>query len=217
MTPHRVLIADDHELVRRAVRQLIESEPGLEVCGEAANGREAVRQTAGLQPDLVVLDIGMPELNGLEAIRQIKHEQPRTEVLVLTLHESEQLVHDVLAAGARGFVLKSDAADRLLAAARALLGGDAYLTPRVETMVLAGYLGHERRGTASPAPAALTAREREIVQMLAEGHSNKQVAATLCVSQKTVETHRANIMRKLDLHSLAELVHYAIRNGIVVA
>ncbi len=215
MTQRRVLIADDHELVRRAVRQLIETQPDWMVCAEAANGREAVRQAATLEPDLVILDIGMPELNGLEAIRQIRHARQQTEILVLTLHESEQLVHDVLAAGARGFVLKSDAADRLLAAARALLDGAAYLTPRVESMVLAGYLAADRAIAPSAAPGALTAREREIVQLLAEGHSNKQVAGTLCVSQKTVETHRANVMRKLDLHTLADLVHYAIRNGMV--
>ena len=214
----RILVADDHDLIRRGVRALIESQPGWEVCGEAADGRSAVRMAGRLRPDVVVLDIGMPELNGIEAIRQIKAERPEAAILALSLHDSEQLVHDVLAAGARGYVLKSDASQRLVAGVRTLLEGGTFLTPLVESMVLAGYLRHDLyAGRPGPAPGALSAREREVVQLLAEGRCNKEVASALGISIHTAESHRASIMRKLDLHSITELVHYAIRNGIVVA
>jgi DNA-binding NarL/FixJ family response regulator len=213
----RILIADDHDLIRRGVRALLESQPGWEVCGEAADGRSAVRMAGRLRPDLVVLDIGMPELNGIEAIRQIKAERPEASILALSLHDSEQLVHDVLAAGARGYVLKSDASERLVAGVRTLLEGGTFLTPLVESMVLAGYLRRDQPADRPPAPSALSAREREVVQLLAEGRCNKEVASALGISVHTAESHRASIMRKLDLHSITELVHYAIRNGIVVA
>jgi DNA-binding NarL/FixJ family response regulator len=214
----RILIADDHELVRRGVRSLLESEPGWEVCGEATNGRQAVSEARRLAPDLVVIDIGMPVLNGLEAIRQIKAERPETECLVLTLHESEQVVHEVLTAGAHAYVLKSDTGDRLVSAVRALQEHAAFFTPQVEAIVLAGYL-RPRETAVQPTrlPSRLTAREREVVQLLAEGKSNKEVGGALGVSVRTAETHRTNIMRKLELHSISELVRYAIRNGIVVA
>lgn len=218
MTTTRILVADDHDLIRRGVRALIESQSGWEVCAEAANGREAVRQTARLHPDVVVIDIGMPELNGIEAIRQIRAERPTLPILALSLHDSEQLVHDVLAAGARGYVLKADAGDRLVAAVRALLDGGTFLTPTVESMVLAGYLRRDEEvAPATVPPSALSAREREVVQLLAEGRCNKEVASALGISVHTAESHRASIMRKLGLHSITELVHYAIRNGIVVA
>jgi DNA-binding NarL/FixJ family response regulator len=214
----RILVADDHELVRRGVRSLLESQPGWEVCGEAANGRQAVAEARRLQPDLVVMDIGMPVLNGLEAIRQIKAERPGVECLVLTLHESEQVVHEVLTAGAHAYVLKSDTGDRLITAVRALQEHSAFFTPHVEAIVLAGYLRpRETAVTNERSPSRLTAREREVVQLLAEGKSNKEVATALGVSVRTAETHRTNIMRKLELHSISELVRYAIRNGIVAA
>lgn len=214
----RILIADDHELVRRGVRSLLESEPGWEVCGEATNGRQAVAEARRLAPDLVIIDIGMPVLNGLEAIRQITAERPETECLVLTLHESEQVVHEVLSAGAHAYVLKSDTGDRLVSAVRALQEHAAFFTPQVEAIVLAGYL-RPREAAVAPerSSSRLTAREREVVQLLAEGKSNKEVAAALGVSVRTAETHRTNIMRKLELHSISDLVRYAIRNGIVAA
>jgi DNA-binding NarL/FixJ family response regulator len=214
----RILVADDHEVVRRGLRALLESRPGWEVCGEATTGREAVEKARELKPDLVVLDITMPELNGLEATRQILKSLPRTEVLVLTVHESEQVVHEVLEAGARGYVLKSDAGRDLVAAVQALSQHKPFLTLGVTEMMLGAYqkvgLPQEEPG-ASHSP--LSPREREIVQLLAEGRSNKDVATTLNISVKTVETHRANIMMKLNLHSIGDLVRYAIRNGIIEA
>lgn len=216
MKPLRVLVADDHEVVRRGVRGLVESRPDWSVCGEATNGREAVEQAERLAPDVVILDIAMPELNGLEAARRIHKAAPRTEVLILTMHRSEELVRQVLAAGARGYLLKSDAGRDLLAAVDAVASHHPFFTPRVGEQVVRGYLAGEaasqERGHTE---GELTDREREVVQLLAEGKSNKQVATRLGIQAKTVETHRANIMRKLDLHGLSDLVHYAIRNRLV--
>jgi DNA-binding NarL/FixJ family response regulator len=214
--PFRMLVADDHEVVRRGLFYLLKTQPDCEICGEAADGREAVEKAQKLRPDVVILDIGMPRLNGLEATRQILKILPDTKILILTLHDSDQIVREVLDAGARGFLLKSDAARDLVAAIEALRRDEIYFTPKVASMVLNGYLhrdplpvaGNESRGR-------LTPREREIVQLLAEGKSSKEVAATLGLSVKTAETHRSNIMRKLDLHSVSDLVLYAVRNNIV--
>jgi DNA-binding NarL/FixJ family response regulator len=212
----RILVADDHDVVRQGVRALLEAQPGWEICGEAADGREAVRKTAALKPDVVVLDIGMPELNGLEATRQILKADPRMEVLVLTMHESEQVVREVVAAGARGYVLKSDAGRTLLAAVDALRQHKPFLTGRASEIVLEAFReASAPAGARSRAEGSLTPREREVVQLLAEGRSTKQVAAQLSISVKTAEAHRANIMRKLRVHSVSELVRYAIRNHLV--
>lgn len=209
----RILVADDHEMVRQGQRALLESQPGWQVCGEAVTGREAVAKARQLQPDVVVLDITMPELNGLEATRQIRAAVPSAEVLILTMHESEQLVREVLAAGARGYLLKSDAGTALLAAVRALAGHKTFFTSKISQLVVGGYLNPERPG--QDEVTRLTPREREIVQLLAEGKSNKEVATALAISVKTAETHRTNIMRKLQFHSMSELVRYAIRNNFV--
>jgi len=212
MSPVRVLVADDHEVVRQGVRALLEAEPGVQVCGEAADGREALDKARQLKPDIVILDIGMPELNGLEATRQILSELPRTEVLILTLHESEQLVREVLAAGARGYVLKSDAGRDLLVAVNALRRHKPFFTSRVSEIVLRDV----RRPPGGPEPApSLTPRERQILILLAGGKCGREVAAALGIRLKTVETHRANLMRKLGLHSIGELVRYAIRNRLI--
>lgn len=211
----RILVADDHEVVRRGVRALLEGEPGWEVCDEAVTGREVVEKAKRLTPDIVILDIGMPELNGLDAARQIRKLVPSSEVLILTMHESEQTVREVLAAGARGYVLKSDAGRDLVAAVNALRRHKPFFASSVAGVVLDGYLKNADGTAAAKAAGLLTAREREIVQLLAEGKSNKEVAVTLGISVKTAETHRTNIMRKLDLHSLSELVRYAIRNRII--
>jgi DNA-binding NarL/FixJ family response regulator len=211
----RILVADDHEVVRRGLCALLQAQSDWEICGEATDGREAVNKAEQLKPDVVVLDIGMPNLSGLEATRQILAAAPQTRVLILTLHDSDQIVTEVLSAGARGFLSKSDAARELVSAVDALKRGKTYFTSKVAAMVLEGYL---KGGAATPAPSGrdrLTPREREIVQLLAEGHSTKQAAGRLGVSVKTAETHRSNVMRKLQLHSVSELVLYAVRNNLV--
>lgn len=215
----RILVADDHEVVRRGLCTLIQSEPNLEVCGEAADGREAVEQAEKLRPEIVIVDIAMPVLNGLEATRQILKANPKIKILILTLHDSDQVVRDVLGAGARGFLLKSDAARDLIAALEALVHDKTYFTSSVASLVLEGYLrSHSPAAQAAQAISAadrLTPREREIVQLLAEGKSTKEVASALDLRVKTAETHRTNIMRKLQLRSVSDLVLYAVRNNIV--
>lgn len=213
----KILIADDHEIVRRGLRALVESQNGWEVVAEATTGREAVELAKQHTPHVAVLDVSMPELNGLEATRQILKALPQTEILILTMHESEQVVREVLDSGARGYVLKSDAGRDLISAVNALSHRRAFFSSRVSEMLLQNYLGKQERSPAqhdSPR-GRLTAREREIVQLLAEGKTNKEVAVCLNISIKTAETHRTNIMNKLDLHSVTELVRYAVRNNIV--
>jgi DNA-binding NarL/FixJ family response regulator len=210
----RILIADDHEVVRRGIAAQIVQRPGWEVVAEATNGREAAELALQHEPDLIVLDLTMPELNGLATASRIIAQLPQARILILTVHDSEQLVREVLAAGARGYVLKSDAGRVLMAALDALLEGGSFFTPKVGKMVLDGFL----RNPASAeelVSSALSLREREIVQLLAEGKSNKEVAVALGISVKTAETHRSNIMRKAGLGSLADLVRYAIRNRII--
>jgi len=213
MTAVRILIADDHELFRRGVAAELTQVPGWVVSGEATNGRDAVALAAQIKPDVVVLDLTMPELNGLETARQIIAADPGARILILTAHESEQLVREVLSAGAQGYVLKSDAGRTLVAALQALLEGRSFFTSNVARMVLDGYLRNE--SSEAPSVQTLSAREREIVQLLAEGNSNKDIARALNISVKTAETHRSNVMRKMEFASLAELVRYAIRNKII--
>ena len=197
------------------MRALLESRDGWEVCGEATTGRDAVEQNRRLRPDVVVMDLSLPELNGLDATRQILKETPNTEVLVLTMHHSEELARDVLQAGARGYVLKSDADQNLIAAVDSLRQHKPFLTSAVTEFMLDDYVRRSDGAQRTVAPTTVTGREREIIQLVAEGRSNKEVASTLGVSVKTVESHRANIMRKLHLRSASELVRYAIRNKIV--
>lgn len=211
----RILIADDHAIVRRGLRALLESHAGWEVCGEASNGLEAVHSVEQLHPDVAIVDIAMPELNGLEATRQILSISPHTEILILTMHESEGVVEAVLKAGARGYVLKSDADQSLLAAVETLLEHKPFLTSNVAGMVLSEYLTSRIAAHEMHLGRNITPREREIIRLLALGKSNKEVAAALNISTRTVEAHRANIMNKLNLDSLSGLVRYAIRNNIV--
>jgi DNA-binding NarL/FixJ family response regulator len=217
MKKTRILLVNDHHVVRRGVAGVIgDARPEWEVCGEASTGREAVAAAARLRPDIVVMDISMPDMNGLEATREILKNNPGTEVLILSVHESEQMVHGILSAGARGYLLKQDAGTDLIAALEALRQHKLYFTPRVSELVLGGYLGHAAGEAPADAPfSRLTAREFQIVQLVAESKSNKEVANILNISVKTVEAHRAHIMEKLGLHSVAELVRYAIRNNIV--
>jgi DNA-binding NarL/FixJ family response regulator len=214
MQPLRIVIVDDHAVVRRGVRSLLETHAGWDVVGEATTGREALEVVRRLRPQVVVMDLSLPELNGLDATRQIMKDLPETEVLVLTMHQSEQLARDVLKAGARGYLLKSDADQSLIAAVESLRQHKPFLTSTVTEFVLDDYL---RRGgmNAEPTHDAITPREREIVQLLAEGNSNKETAVALGVSVKTIEAHRANIMRKLRMRSVTDLVRYAIRNKLV--
>jgi DNA-binding NarL/FixJ family response regulator len=204
----RILLADDHEIVRHGLRTLLESQEGWSVVGEASNGNDAVEKTIKLVPDVVVLDVGMPELNGLEAIRRIRHALPQVEVIVLSVHEAEQVVRNALGSGARAYLAKSDAGRDLVAAVEAALRHKPFFSPKISES--AGF----ESGGGETSIADLTARERETAQLLAEGLGNKDIATRLDISVKTVETHRTNIMRKIGAHSLADVVRYAIRNGL---
>ena len=211
-----LLVADDHEIVRRGIRALIQEQPGWQIAAEAKDGRDAVTKATEFQPDVAILDITMPSLNGLDAAMQIAKLSPRTKVLILTIHESDQLSRKALDAGALGYILKTDAAFDLVTAVNSLLSNKTFFTPKVAEMVLNGYLG--KGPTANEdGPLQITAREREVVQLLAEGKSSKEVAKALDITVKTVETHRSNILRKLHCHSVAELVRYAVRNHIIEA
>jgi DNA-binding NarL/FixJ family response regulator len=213
LTPLRIVVVDDHAVVRRGVRALLESRTDWEVVAEATTGREALDAVKRHRPEIVVMDISLPELNGLEATRQIVQESPQTEVLVLTMHHSEELAREVLKAGARGYVLKSDADESLITAVDALRQHKPFLTSGVTEFMLDGFL----RDMSVPdlsTKDSVTPREREIIQLLTEGLSNKEAAVRLGISVKTIEAHRANIMRKLRLRSVTDLVRYAIRNKI---
>ncbi len=214
----RILLADDHELTRSGVRYLLEKREDWTVCGEASNGRMAVEMAEKLRPDFAILDMSMPEMNGLEATRQILKSQPRMKILIYTMHETEKIIVDVLEAGAQGVVLKSDAGENMVAAVESIAKGRKFFTSRVAETVVDAYLSKRSATTESndaPGPLVLTSREREVVQLLAEGKSNKEVADRLNISARTAEGHRSEIMRKLKLGSLADLIRYAIRNEIV--
>ena len=214
----RLLVADDHEIVRKGLRALLEAQPGWHVLAEASDGREAVEKAKELKPDVTVLDIGMPSLNGLEAARQMLKNDARAKILILTMHESDPVIRDVLNAGARGYVLKTDASRDLVTAVNAVRANKTFFTAKVAQMVLDGYLDKKPTAPMPESPKTrLTARQREIVQLLAEGKSSKEVATALGLSVKTAETHRANIMRRLNCHSISELVRYAVRNNIIEA
>jgi len=208
-----VLVADDHEVVRQGLRTILESHPGWEICGEAVTGREAIEKATELKPDVVVLDFSMPELNGLEATRQIHKLLPETEVLILTMYYSERLAREFLRAGARGYILKADAGKLLVEAIEHLQQHKPFFTPKVSELVLNGFL-HPNYAGGKADGDQLTAREREVVQLVAEGKISKEIADRLNISVHTVETHRTNIMRKLEIHTVGELVRYAIRNQI---
>jgi DNA-binding NarL/FixJ family response regulator len=216
----RLLVADDHDVVRKGVRMLLEEQPGWEVVAEAADGREAVEKAKLVQPDVTILDLSMPELNGLEAAREIL-KSVQTKVLILTMHDSDPLIRQTLEAGARGYLLKSDTGRDLVSAVDALRRNKTFFTTKVAQMVLEGYLGRSTKENEDDSSRKnglrLTVRQKQILQLLAEGKTSKEVAVTLNISVKTTETHRANIMRRLDCQSVTELVRYAIRNHIIEA
>ncbi len=213
-----ILIADDHALVRRGLRALLETQSGWKVVREATNGREAVELATALRPDIAILDVGMPKLNGMDAAALIFKASPKTRILMLTMHAAEELIEKTLTAGASGYVLKSDAERDLIAAVEALLHRKTFFTSVVSDVILGNLRGAAPgKKLAHPARSLLTLREREVVQLLAEGRSNKEIAALLHISTRTVENHRAKTMDKLKLRSFGELVRYAVRNNIVEA
>jgi DNA-binding NarL/FixJ family response regulator len=210
--PVRILIADDHELVRQGMRTILQAEPGWTVCGEATTGREALAKALELKPDVIVLDLALPELNGVEVTRQLRRVLP-IAILIVTMHHAEDVVAEALSAGANGYVLKADAGRTLAEAVRAILNEGQFISESVRTA--AGLQFTDDAAMAMRRSARLTSREREVLQLLAEGQANKEIAATLGISTKTAETHRARIMSKLEIHSMSELVRYAIRNRII--
>lgn len=213
--PVRILVADDHQVVRTGLRSLLESKSEWEVCAEASNGREAVEKAGKLKPDVAVLDIAMPLLNGVEATRQILKVSPKTAILILTMHDSDSLIQEVLGAGALGYVVKDDADRNLISAVDSLSKRKPYLSSRVSDAATIGGAQPGAGGSEKAPRGRLTPREREVLQLLAEGKSNKEIAGVLGISVKTAETHRANIMLKLNVHSIADLVRYAVRNNII--
>jgi DNA-binding NarL/FixJ family response regulator len=206
----RILLADDHALVRQGFRMILEAQPDMEIVGQAGNGREAVELASKLHPDVTVMDVAMPELNGIEATRRITTVSPRTRVLALSMHKDSMYVREILRAGARGYLLKDSGDADLVAAVRAVAKGDGYISPSVSGAVLSDY----RRHVTDPLDL-LTSREREVLQMIAEGKTNKEIATSLGLSVYTVEAHRGRVMEKLNLHSTGELVRFALRNGLI--
>jgi DNA-binding NarL/FixJ family response regulator len=215
MSEYSIVIADDHEIVRRGIRSALEELPGCRVVGEAADGETALELVRVNKPALAVLDVTMPRMNGFETAAAIRDVSPETAVLVLTMHESNQVVREVLRAGAKGYLLKSDAGRELAEAVQAIRQGRTYFTQRVTSMVVGEFVGE--RASLPAETANLSPREREIVRLLAQGRSNKEVASGLNLSVKTVESHRTNVMRKLGVHSVAGLVRFAVREGLVEA
>ena len=209
----KVILADDHRIMREGLRSLLEREDGIEVVGEAGDGRTTVELARRLQPDVVVMDISMPDLNGVEATRQISSEYPGIRVLALSMHSDKRFVAGVLGAGASGYLLKDCALDELVRAIRVVVAGQIYLSPGIAGTVVQGYMSRLQKMEA-PAFASLTPREREVLQLIAEGKTMKEIAGMLTVSVKTAETHRQQIMKKLDIRSVAELTKYAVREGL---
>ena len=215
MAKIRILLGDDHTLVRQGFRKILEARPECEVVGEVSNGREAVREAASLQPNVVVLDIGMPVLNGIEATRQIVRRHPNIQVLILSMHSDEAYVTQALQAGARGYLLKDSADTDLIRGVAAVAAGKSFFSPAVARVMLDDYVRHLAEKGIVDRFESLSEREREVFQLVAEGHSNKEIAELLSVSPATIETHRGHILQKLDVHNTAELVLYAVRRGVI--
>ena len=214
-TKHRIVIADDHAILREGITALLAGEGDLEVVEQVDNGRDAVRAVAKHRPELVVMDLSMPKTNGTEAIRHIKKRYPDTKIIALTVHKADEYINATLGAGAEGYLLKDDSLSELLTAIRRVLSGKRYLSPSVADKVVNGYLGQQVVSHATTSWETLTHREREVIKLVAEGYKNREVAEYLSISPKTVEKHRANLMKKLGLRSAADLTAYAIEKGLV--
>lgn len=215
MAKLRILLGDDHTLVRQGFRKILEERPDWEVVAEASDGRDAVRQASAAQPDLAILDIGMPLLNGIEATRQMVRRLPAMRVLILSMHADEAYIIQALKAGARGYMLKDSADTDLIRGVKAVAAGKSFFSPAVAKVMLDDYVRHLAESGMTDRFESLSEREREIFQLIAEGHSNKAIAELLSISPATVETHRAHILQKLDVHNAAELVLYAVRRGVI--
>lgn len=215
MSKLRILLADDHTLMRQGLRRIVEEQENWEVVAEASNGREAVRLALELKPDIVILDIAMPQMNGIEAIRQLTRKAPAIQVLILSMYSDEAYIVQVLQAGARGYLLKDSADEDLVKALTALSAGKSFFSPVVAKVMLDDYVRHLSERGITDRYDSLSEREREIFQLVAEGRSNKEIAQLLFLSPSTVETHRAHIMEKLDVHTTAEIVLYAVRKGVI--
>jgi two-component system response regulator NreC len=214
-TKNRVVIAEDHTILREGLRALLSAEPDFEVVGEAEDGQEAIRMAEKSAPDLILMDLSMPRMNGLEAIREIKKRSPGTRILVLTVHKTDEYILATLQAGADGYILKDSTHAELAMAIRTVLGGKFYLSPGISEKIIDGYLAGKKPSRSSTPWETLTTRERGILKLIAEGYKNKDIADYLCISVKTVEKHRANLMQKLDLHSVSALTALAIEKGLV--
>lgn len=210
----RVLLVDDHTILREGVRALLADEPEIVVVGEAGDGQEALEKVEALRPDIVLMDMVMPRMNGLEATGEIKRRYPETKVLILSMYDDDEYVQQVIQAGASGYLLKGMAADDLILAIREVHAGSSFLNPAVAAKLIQDYV-RRVRGDHAEGDEPLTVREREVLKLIAEGNTNQEIADVLYLSRKTVESHRANIMRKLDLHDVTELVKYAIRKGLI--
>ena len=212
-----IFIVEDHTLLRAGLRALLSQDPDLDIVGEADNGRDAIRAISTLVPDLVLMDLSMPGMNGIEAIHDIKRRHPGTRILVLTVHKTDEYIHESLRAGADGYLLKEATHDELRGAIRSVLNGKIYLSPDISGRVIHGFLGGGKEAQVSSGWDTLTHREREVLKLVAEGHPNKYIADYLCLSIKTVEKHRSNLMKKLDLHNASMLTSYAIEKGLVTS
>lgn len=212
----KVLVTEDHVIVREGLRAILDSQPDIQVVGEATNGLEAVQKTDEAKPDIILMDISMPEMNGLDATRRIKQAHPEVKILALTMHEGDEYFFEVLQAGASGYFVKGGSSAELLGALRALAGGDVYISPIMTKKLLSDYLRRAKTGQDKEVYTGLTGREKEILKLVAEGRNNQEIAEKLFLSPSTVQTHRANIMAKLGLHSRTELVKYALRHGMIV-
>jgi len=212
--PHRIVIAEDHRIIREGLRSLLSSNPDLEVVGEAENGRQAIRCVLDLKPSLVLMDLSMPKMDGLDAIAEIKNRRPDTKVLVLTVHKAEEYVYASLKAGATGYLLKDATRSELMLAVESVLENKPYISPGISGKLVSAYLEGKRPLESDSSLGLLTQRERQILKLIGEGHRNKEIADYLCISPKTVEKHRANLMKKLDLHTAAALTAFALDKGL---